>query len=232
MTLSKSMTASLRLFREKVAVWQREPSSHSYEERLGTKGGAKTKHRAGRCEGTAEALRRHPKGNAVEKTFSLCVALLQACRRRSSGFTRLPRHHQTPNGSRHCQSRSAYSLFVLGGFWFVCLFYGLKRSLGRTLKICAVNLQKKMDGGEYQDVQQFAADVRLIFSNCYKYNPSHHAVVGMARKLQVCWQFFFLWKCFFVFLAILFISCSFPSTMFGCCRECSSRGSQRCQTST
>lgn len=45
-------------------------------------------------------------------------------------------------------------------------------------------VKKKMDGGEYQDVQQFAADVRLIFSNCYKYNPSHHVVVGMARKLQ------------------------------------------------
>ncbi|XP_041826151.1 bromodomain-containing protein 3-like isoform X2 [Melanotaenia boesemani] len=45
-------------------------------------------------------------------------------------------------------------------------------------------VKKKMDGGEYKDVQQFAADVRLIFSNCYKYNPSHHSVVGMARKLQ------------------------------------------------
>ncbi|XP_054896629.1 bromodomain-containing protein 3-like [Poeciliopsis prolifica] len=45
-------------------------------------------------------------------------------------------------------------------------------------------VKKKMDGGEYQDAQQFAADIRLIFSNCYKYNPSHHTVVGMARKLQ------------------------------------------------
>ncbi|XP_038124171.1 bromodomain-containing protein 3-like [Cyprinodon tularosa] len=45
-------------------------------------------------------------------------------------------------------------------------------------------VKKKMDGGEYQDEHQFAADVRLIFSNCYKYNPSHHTVVGMARKLQ------------------------------------------------
>ncbi|XP_043951816.1 bromodomain-containing protein 3-like [Gambusia affinis] len=45
-------------------------------------------------------------------------------------------------------------------------------------------VKKKMDGGQYQDAQQFAADIRLIFSNCYKYNPSHHTVVGMARKLQ------------------------------------------------
>ncbi len=42
-----------------------------------------------------------------------------------------------------------------------------------------------MDGGEYQDAQGFAADVRLIFSNCYKHNPPHHDVVSQARKLQV-----------------------------------------------
>ncbi|XP_035995981.1 bromodomain-containing protein 3 isoform X2 [Fundulus heteroclitus] len=45
-------------------------------------------------------------------------------------------------------------------------------------------VKEKLDGGEYQDVQQFATDVRLIFSNCYKYNPSRHSVVEMARKLQ------------------------------------------------
>lgn len=46
-------------------------------------------------------------------------------------------------------------------------------------------LQKKMDSREYQDAQSFAADVRLMFSNCYKYNPPDHEVVAMARKLQV-----------------------------------------------
>ncbi|XP_022057061.1 bromodomain-containing protein 3-like isoform X1 [Acanthochromis polyacanthus] len=45
-------------------------------------------------------------------------------------------------------------------------------------------VKKKLNGGEYQDAQAFAADVRLIFSNCYKYNPSEHSVVSMARKLQ------------------------------------------------
>ncbi|XP_047425903.1 bromodomain-containing protein 3-like isoform X2 [Mugil cephalus] len=45
-------------------------------------------------------------------------------------------------------------------------------------------VKKKMAAGEYQDAQGFAADVRLIFSNCYKYNPSHHKVVEKARKLQ------------------------------------------------
>uniref|UniRef100_A0A3Q1AW98 Bromodomain containing 3a n=1 Tax=Amphiprion ocellaris TaxID=80972 RepID=A0A3Q1AW98_AMPOC len=47
-------------------------------------------------------------------------------------------------------------------------------------------VKKKLNGGEYQDAQAFAADVRLIFSNCYKYNPSDHCIVSMARKLQVC----------------------------------------------
>lgn len=45
--------------------------------------------------------------------------------------------------------------------------------------------QKKMDKGEYSDPQSFATDVRLMFSNCYKYNPPDHEVVAMARKLQV-----------------------------------------------
>lgn len=42
-----------------------------------------------------------------------------------------------------------------------------------------------MDGREYREAHQFSADVRLMFSNCYKYNPPDHDVVGMARKLQV-----------------------------------------------
>ncbi|XP_054613972.1 bromodomain-containing protein 3-like isoform X2 [Dunckerocampus dactyliophorus] len=45
-------------------------------------------------------------------------------------------------------------------------------------------VKTKMDRREYQDAQRFAADVRLIFSNCYKYNPPDHAVVAQAKKLQ------------------------------------------------
>ncbi|KAL7891139.1 hypothetical protein AOLI_G00006150 [Acnodon oligacanthus] len=45
-------------------------------------------------------------------------------------------------------------------------------------------IKKKMDNREYADASQFAADVRLMFSNCYKYNPPTHEVVAMARKLQ------------------------------------------------
>ncbi|KAJ8362752.1 hypothetical protein SKAU_G00115830 [Synaphobranchus kaupii] len=45
-------------------------------------------------------------------------------------------------------------------------------------------VKKKMDERQYADAQSFAADVRLMFSNCYKYNPPDHEVVAMARKLQ------------------------------------------------
>lgn len=41
-----------------------------------------------------------------------------------------------------------------------------------------------MDAREYKSCAEFAADVRLIFTNCYKYNPPDHDVVTMARKLQ------------------------------------------------
>ncbi|KAJ7986417.1 hypothetical protein DPEC_G00339680 [Dallia pectoralis] len=45
-------------------------------------------------------------------------------------------------------------------------------------------IRKKIDQREYTDAQDFAADFRLMFSNCYKYNPPTHEVVIMARKLQ------------------------------------------------
>lgn len=51
--------------------------------------------------------------------------------------------------------------------------------------------QKKMDGAEYQDAQSFAADVRLIFSNCYRCSPPHLEVVAQARKLQGVFETWF-----------------------------------------
>lgn len=45
----------------------------------------------------------------------------------------------------------------------------------------------KMENREYRKPEDFASDVRLIFTNCYKYNPPDHEVVAMARKLQVCY---------------------------------------------
>lgn len=49
---------------------------------------------------------------------------------------------------------------------------------------CGVVLQQKMDNREYKSGTEFAGDVRMIFTNCYKYNPPDHDVVAMARKLQ------------------------------------------------
>uniref|UniRef100_A0A3B4FLF7 Bromodomain-containing protein 4-like n=1 Tax=Pundamilia nyererei TaxID=303518 RepID=A0A3B4FLF7_9CICH len=45
-------------------------------------------------------------------------------------------------------------------------------------------IKAKLENRQYRDPQEFAADVRLMFSNCYKYNPPDHEVVAMARKLQ------------------------------------------------
>ncbi|XP_048346264.1 bromodomain-containing protein 4 isoform X3 [Sphaerodactylus townsendi] len=45
-------------------------------------------------------------------------------------------------------------------------------------------IKSKLENRDYRDAQEFAADVRLMFSNCYKYNPPDHEVVAMARKLQ------------------------------------------------
>ncbi|XP_028297238.1 bromodomain testis-specific protein-like [Gouania willdenowi] len=45
-------------------------------------------------------------------------------------------------------------------------------------------IKEKMDQQEYANAKDFSADVRLMFSNCYKYNPPSHMVVYMARKLQ------------------------------------------------
>lgn len=52
-------------------------------------------------------------------------------------------------------------------------------------------IKKKMEAREYTDALQFAADVRIMFSNCYKYNPPSHEVVAMARKLQDVFEFRF-----------------------------------------
>ena len=45
--------------------------------------------------------------------------------------------------------------------------------------------QLKVDNREYRTPHDFAEDIRLIFTNCYRYNPPDSDVVHMARKLQV-----------------------------------------------
>jgi hypothetical protein len=46
-------------------------------------------------------------------------------------------------------------------------------------------IQKKLERREYRSAAEFAADVRLMFTNCYRYNPPDSDVVKMAKKLQV-----------------------------------------------
>ncbi|XP_034668018.1 bromodomain-containing protein 2-like [Drosophila subobscura] len=45
-------------------------------------------------------------------------------------------------------------------------------------------VKRKMENREYSKVAEFAADMHLIFSNCYKYNPKTHDVVIMCEKLE------------------------------------------------
>ncbi|XP_054836335.1 bromodomain testis-specific protein [Eublepharis macularius] len=46
------------------------------------------------------------------------------------------------------------------------------------------SIKKKMENYEYTHIQEFAADVRLMFMNCYRYNSPDCEVVAKARKLQ------------------------------------------------
>ncbi|XP_074655384.1 bromodomain-containing protein 2-like isoform X2 [Tubulanus polymorphus] len=45
-------------------------------------------------------------------------------------------------------------------------------------------IKTKMETREYRMANDFAEDVRLIFTNCYRYNPPDSDVVAMAKKLQ------------------------------------------------
>ncbi|XP_007468616.1 PREDICTED: bromodomain testis-specific protein [Lipotes vexillifer] len=52
-------------------------------------------------------------------------------------------------------------------------------------------IKAKMDNQEYKHAYEFAADVRLMFMNCYKYSPPDHEVVTMARMLQDVFEMHF-----------------------------------------
>jgi len=45
-------------------------------------------------------------------------------------------------------------------------------------------VKQKMENREYKNAADFAEDVRVIFTNCYRYNPTESDVVMMAKKLQ------------------------------------------------
>ena len=46
------------------------------------------------------------------------------------------------------------------------------------------SIKERMDRREYKITLDFADDLRLIFTNCYYYNPVDSDVVQMAKKLQ------------------------------------------------
>jgi len=45
-------------------------------------------------------------------------------------------------------------------------------------------IKEKMENRQYKTPEEFVKDVRLMFTNCYKYNPVDHEIVTMGRKLQ------------------------------------------------
>ena len=49
-------------------------------------------------------------------------------------------------------------------------------------------LQKKLEKNEYKTVMEFAEDVRLIFTNCYRYNSPETDVVAMAKQLEAAFE--------------------------------------------
>ena len=48
--------------------------------------------------------------------------------------------------------------------------------------------KQKLENGQYNSALEFAREIRLIFSNCYKYNPPDHDVVAMAKELEVAFE--------------------------------------------
>lgn len=45
-------------------------------------------------------------------------------------------------------------------------------------------VKTKLDNREYKSAAEFADDVRLIFRNCYRYNPADQYIVALGQKLQ------------------------------------------------
>jgi hypothetical protein len=45
-------------------------------------------------------------------------------------------------------------------------------------------IKSNIDRGLYKSPEEFSTDVRLVFTNCYRYNPAEHPFVAMAKKLQ------------------------------------------------
>ncbi|KAI8969219.1 Bromodomain-containing protein [Mycotypha africana] len=45
-------------------------------------------------------------------------------------------------------------------------------------------IERKLNEGDYEEPEQFEQDIRLMFNNCYTYNPPNLPVYKMARELE------------------------------------------------
>lgn len=45
-------------------------------------------------------------------------------------------------------------------------------------------IRKKLEADEYEDAEEFEADVRLVLSNCFKFNPAGTPVHDMGRRME------------------------------------------------
>lgn len=45
-------------------------------------------------------------------------------------------------------------------------------------------IEKKLKEGEYENAKEFEMDIRLMFANCYKFNPESDTVYGMGKRYE------------------------------------------------
>jgi bromodomain-containing factor 1 len=45
-------------------------------------------------------------------------------------------------------------------------------------------IEKKLQAGQYENAKEFEQDMRLMFSNCYKFNPAEHAVYRCGKEYE------------------------------------------------
>ena len=51
-------------------------------------------------------------------------------------------------------------------------------------------IEKNLDSGQYENAKEFEGDVRLMFNNCYKFNPPDHAVHQTGKEFEAVFDEF------------------------------------------
>ena len=134
----------------------------------------------------------------------LRLAFLSTCRCWPARSWRLSWNYYQTDGSRNSQGEILYNLLLFEEYsprvkftkkssltdWS-SLFFSEENFhsnfyyFSRIFNFCFYLFQRKFEAGEYRTASEFAEDVRLVFTNCYRYNAPGSDVVTMARKLQV-----------------------------------------------